>query len=469
MKICVADDEMEVRLSIIQKLTALFPDEQIFDVGFGRQAAEQITLVKPDLVFLDIRMPEMDGIEILRFLKETSSRIHVVIISGYDEFEYARKSLQLGAMDYLLKPADRIQLSEIVEKVQKELTAALLTELDLLVSKEPGVRAILKEIHPVNASLWFDERIWKRIQFEDGPPSADFLSREILLTFVTDAGNRGKVVQTNLDQGGGCFREKKKFAEALLLEYQRNRQTFFFQLKGEEAALNPKERKEAAKRAAKMRQEMISRARGGDFAGLERDLERWFDCLEQAGYEELQKECGYLMSLLDEGLSKQEIIYLEEDTLYYWADWVARHRTWDELKGKIKKIVLGGVKALKNLEQQQEQHASGLQPWLLEALRLVENCSDPNVSLEWIAEEVNVHPVTLSRIFKQQTGMNFVKYLTQKRLRMARTLLLETNKKINEIAEEVGYADYPYFRSKFKKEFGLSPSEFRKSQGIASD
>jgi len=471
MKICVADDELEVRLSIIQKLTALFPEEQIFDVGFGRRAVEQISLVQPDLVFLDIRMPELDGIEILRVLREGNSQIYVVIISGYDDFEYARKALQHGAMDYLLKPADRAQLQDIVRKVQADLAAAFLKELEALAAAHPGARAVLKEVTPGNASLWFDERIWKRI-IMGGPSAAcdpEAASNDVLCTFTTDAGAEGRVVQTELDNGQGCFQDRNLFLGVLLDEHYKVRQHEFFRLSGFRAVTSRPEQKEAARQAARMRQEMLSRARAGDFAELEHDLEAWFRYLELAGYGELQKECGYLMALLDEGLSKQEIIYLEEDTLYYWAEWVAKYRAWDELKEKITRIVLGGVRALKSLEQQQGQQITGSQPWIRQALQLMKESSDPNLSLESVAEAVNVHPVTLSRIFKQQTGINFVRYLTQKRLELARQLLLQTNRKIIDIAEEVGYMDYPYFRNKFKKEFGLSPSEFRKSHGLSAD
>jgi YesN/AraC family two-component response regulator len=79
-----------------------------------------------------------------------------------------------------------------------------------------------------------------------------------------------------------------------------------------------------------------------------------------------------------------------------------------------------------------------------------------------------VHSVTLSRIFKQQTGMNFVKYVVRCRLKRAQHLLLKTDKKIDEISEEIGYIDYRYFRNLFKKEFGLTPSEYRKKNRVSA-
>ncbi len=93
------------------------------------------------------------------------------------------------------------------------------------------------------------------------------------------------------------------------------------------------------------------------------------------------------------------------------------------MKQKIWKFVLDGVRALTQLENQ-----SSLS-WFRQALQLVDTSRDPNLSLEMVADAVGVHPVTLSRIFKQQTGMNFVKYMIRSRLRHAQTLLLQTDKK----------------------------------------
>lgn len=199
---------------------------------------------------------------------------------------------------------------------------------------------------------------------------------------------------------------------------------------------------------------------------METALSGWLEQLAQMDYATIQKECVYLMAALDEGLIQQnEIIVIEEEKIHYWSSWVRKHKTWDALRLHIRKFVLDGVRALKQVEN---PSSTG---WFEQAVQIVNRSRDPNLSLETVAEEVGVHPVTLSRIFKQQTGMNFVKYLVRLRLRHAQTLLLTTDKKINQISEEIGYADYRYFRNLFKKEFGMTPSEYRKKNGIftASD
>ncbi|WP_424765613.1 response regulator transcription factor [Paenibacillus sp. sgz302251] len=472
MKICVVDDESEVRTSIIQKVTALFPHEQVFNAEFGHKALEQISLVLPELVFLDIRMPELSGLEILEILKEKHPAMHVVIISGYDDFEYARKALQHGAADYLLKPADRGQLKEIVEKVRTSLEKRMKNELEQLIIKMPFPYFSTQQMELYNVSLWFDERELKSILIGDRAvllaPYRDTLE-QVMLSFIHESGAEGIVVKATPEQAQSTFREKVGFLPLLAAEFLKRSSKQFFQHADAERRKNRIDRKEWTKQTHGYRQQIIHQARTGDNLELERTLDAWLNMLSHMSYEELKKEASYLMALLDEGLVKNDVIMLDEETLYYWNDWVSKYKTWDELRTRLRKMILGGVMALKETQlQTRDPLEPNMNNWFKQALQLIEASYDINLSLDSVSEAVNVHSVTLSRTFKQQMGVNFVRYMTSKRMKMAKSLLLNTNKKVNEIAEETGYADHAYFRSLFKKEFGYSPSELRKQNGIAT-
>ncbi|WP_336773040.1 response regulator transcription factor [Paenibacillus sp. MMO-58] len=470
MKICVVDDESEVRVSIIQKLTALFPHEQVFNAEFGYEALKRIELIQPDLVFLDIRMPEFDGLNILQRIHEKYPAIHVVIISGYDDFEYARRALTLGATGFLLKPADRGELSDIVLKVKGMLVQTFIKELDQLMRVTPIPHVSIEQVQPFNVSLWFDEREWKQIELGNRAALLDQYntSHDILLTLTLDSDLEAIVLRAPLEESASGFRERKAFLPALQSQMRMKRELRFFQMNDAPPSGKRAGQKEWANQAAKHRQIIIQHARTGEISELEMGLNAWFECLTNVTYDELRKECAYLMAVLDEGLGRNNVIMVDEETLYYWHEWIGRHHTWEVLKDRIRHMVINGVRALKKLDQQDREIPQAVN-WFKQALQVIENSNEKNLSLEVVSEAVNVHPVTLSRMFKQQMGITFVRYLTRRRMKHASALLLNTRKKVNEISEDIGYADYAYFRSLFKKEFGYSPSEFRKNNGILTE
>lgn len=470
MRICVVDDEREVRISIIQKLTQVCPNEEIFDVGFGHEALEQISFIRPDLIFLDIRMPEIDGLELLQQLKTTYPFMHVVIISGYDDFEYARRALQWGATDYLLKPADRKQLKANVDRVKQEHERVFRQQFELLESKHPHRLLRFKDLTLYNLSLWFNERQRKTALFAaESQQQVDELMRspqQLLFAFSTANGVKGVVARAESPVEGDGFSEREQCLPYLAARISLVEQRLFF---GSESGSVRRTDPAAAQQAQLLRRRMISAVVKGEDEVLEAVLDNWFVCLVSMTLPDLRRECAQLIAAVDGGMTRQEqeVLVLDEESLYYWHAWVSDYQSWEELKEGVSQLVIGGVTALHSLSRQAE--ASQGMSWFEQAVKLLEQSTDPDISLESVAEAVNVHPVTLSRMFKQQMGVTFVRYLTARKLQLASELLLTTDKRINDISDEIGYSDYRYFRTLFKKEFGHSPSEHRARHGLEGE
>lgn len=455
MIICVADDEQEVRESIINKLKSLFPHADIYDVEFGVRALENLQIVRPDLAFLDIRMPEMDGLDILEKIKQSHPTMQAVILSGYDDFEYARKALQRGALNYLLKPADRDELREVVISVQAQMEQRCLKQLKPHLDKLRAEQTCVQVVRCYNTSLWFDERKIKQVWIGDDAEIPVSLSceRDVLLEFVVNRAGRGFIaIVREGTHNHYTFAERKDVIKAMsaAIEAWETRQFF-----GGPRDRSPGEESKAKQEAARQRERVLQAAQNLRVDELRVALDAWLACLGTMGLKALKTECVYLMASLDEGLVRSNVMFLQEDKKQYWWQWVSKHQTWDELAASLRKFIVDGIKALKEVDKQDGDH------WFMQALNWIERSKDPNLSLERAAEQFGVHPVTLSRLFKQHTGMNFVNYMARQKLINAQTLLRSTDKKINEIAEEVGYADYRYFRMLFKREFGLTPSEYR--------
>ncbi|HEY5586952.1 MAG TPA: response regulator [Ruminiclostridium sp.] len=119
MKILIVDDENIIRMGIKTVIERSGRDWNIIGEAIdGVDALEQIECYKPNVIITDIRMPEIDGIELSKIVSVKYPDILVIVISGYAEFEYAKEAVKFGAVDYLLKPTKPEDLIESLEKAE---------------------------------------------------------------------------------------------------------------------------------------------------------------------------------------------------------------------------------------------------------------------------------------------------------------------------------------------------------------
>lgn len=147
-KILIAEDESEMRNLLVKYIKREEPELEV--VGSAVNGKEALSLTeecRPDIVLTDISMPVMDGLEFLQRAMQQNILLKAVIISGYDEFEYAKKAIALGVSDYLLKPFDPFELKEVLGKIKEELgkQKILLDNMQLLKEKVDVNATIQKE------------------------------------------------------------------------------------------------------------------------------------------------------------------------------------------------------------------------------------------------------------------------------------------------------------------------------------
>ena len=128
LRVLIADDECTIR----EGFKRLFNWEEhgcslVGEAENGREALEKIAALAPDIVIMDISMPVMSGLEVIRQARQSASHTAVVIVSGYDDFSYCQEALRLRVEAYLLKPVDFEELREIVDSLKIKLG-----EMDLL-------------------------------------------------------------------------------------------------------------------------------------------------------------------------------------------------------------------------------------------------------------------------------------------------------------------------------------------------
>ena len=119
MKILIVDDERLVRITLESMLMDICKDDIIFQARNAMEMAELLKETKIDVVFLDINMPRQKGLDAMESMKKECPDIDWCILTGYSEFSYAKRALELGAKGYLVKPPDPDELFKFMEEIRK--------------------------------------------------------------------------------------------------------------------------------------------------------------------------------------------------------------------------------------------------------------------------------------------------------------------------------------------------------------
>lgn len=121
-RIILVDDEEEVRKGIIRKIDWENLGFQVVgDAENGEDALEKIEQLEPDVVMTDIRMPYMDGLTLCSRIRQKYPSVKILIFSGFDDFEYAQTAIKLNVTEYILKPVNVEELTEILNRVRDNL------------------------------------------------------------------------------------------------------------------------------------------------------------------------------------------------------------------------------------------------------------------------------------------------------------------------------------------------------------
>ena len=137
LKVLVVEDEELIRKGIALAVDwAALDCVVVGEAANGREALEAVKRYHPSLIITDLKMPEMDGLEMLAALREQGNPVYVIILTAYDSFAYAQQALRLGAVDFLLKPFHDGELEQAVLNLQKRMEQTQQSEEPFL----PGLK-----------------------------------------------------------------------------------------------------------------------------------------------------------------------------------------------------------------------------------------------------------------------------------------------------------------------------------------
>ncbi|WP_270170736.1 response regulator [Paenibacillus sp. SYP-B4298] len=523
MRVMFVDDEPIIREglhSLIDWRDAGF--DECLEAPNAIAAMELMKASPPDLVITDIFMPEMSGIDFARQAKTEFPSIRFIILTGYEKFEYAREAVAIGISSYLVKPVLPDELKESVQSVVQEIGQEQRTSLinadarrkldiykpivieklwaDLLSGAFAGTDEMNERMEAAGLQAlpgcYLGVSIKLNMNSLLRDPYNDMTQVNGEVRRIAAERLRGRWLHI-ADAGPGLLRivlqceVEPKAYEQLLGECERKLglsacigiggtypelTSIFKSINEAEEAVHLLSLMESG---GVMSYESIPSWRNShiDYPYVEEkeliEAIRFRDQLDDQPLApfvralEAQQAAPQMMKLM--------FVHLL-GTIYRLAD---EYKAGDSLPPYIENYArLSDMDSVSDIQQffetcfnqllaiKARTHA-GYVDILVERAKLamVEGYADSNLSVSTVARLLCITPNYLSRIFHQKTGMTCVEYLTGIRLDEAKKLLIHTSLKNYDIAEKIGYASAHYFSSLFKKNTGLTPSEFRERHG----
>lgn len=504
MRIVIAEDEPKTREGLINVIHR-FTDYEI--VGVAADGMEGLRLTQetnPDLVISDIKMPVLDGLGMLEKIKEEQMDVQAVLLTGYSEFEYARKALQLQVVEYILKPLEIDQFLSVLKKVEGRIekqNARRLTPNQILrsyvladESEREQMLPVLEEslgandrvlstmflIRPRSIARETYEEIHKRLQsLLDAlcMENCYFIIRQgedggVFLLLVDTERNRnlktifaGRILpQLQEISECACSMMKMYGIKDISQVMEKLTQLLKYSFSVPEGKIIDWETAqtityEKLEYPSALENEMIQYIRTGK---RDKVLDVCREFMEQVIESNASPECirDYTTRIVVGAMrvvGEMRSNLNQEEEIRYMLDSIHKSHSQKEVRYQFEKI-------LKNVTAQEEYAEQNITEngIVLNAISYIRENYGKNIGLIDVAQFCNVRPEYLSRIFKEETGVKFVDFLTNFRISMAKRLLISGHYKVAEVAEMVGFCDQKYFQKVFKKVCGVTPSEYKK-------
>ncbi|WP_424767805.1 response regulator [Paenibacillus sp. sgz302251] len=528
-KVMLVDDEMIVRQGIMTSIDwAEHGIEIASEAKNGKEALEKLKNEKVDLVVTDIRMPVMTGIELARLIKTEMPEIEVVMLSGYEDFHYAKEAMSIGIKEYLLKPIMADKLVETIAQIrdqQQEKRSVQENEsirnqifnenipfiksklMNSLINKKSDTNESIDKaktlkvdlsgpayhifVIDIDDFLLFTERSSQKekdaykfavlniaeetlISCLPGFVCYGDMDKMIgLINAERDASiigvceeiqfNIQKYLKLSVTIGIGrpslnILEIDRAYAEAALAVQQKA-----FQGKGKIIMFN-KEQEQLLSSGNSVifftdeEKELIHHLKTLNTDGVREMMNKYFVCFtaENLSFNKIKGLCIRLITSVTQtieemGISAEQLL----GTGFIPHVEVEKYEVLTDLITWINEM-MEGILAL--IQENSNHNARKI---VKEAILYVSKHYDKEISLTEVADHVYVTPAHFSKVFKQEMGVTFIKWLNQYRVEEAKKLLKNTWLKTYEIAEKVGYQDYKYFSIIFKKHTGCSPRDFR--------
>lgn len=516
MKALIVDDEKIIR----EGIWAVVPWEtigihEVFQAVSGKEALPIIKQQQPDVIITDIQMAEMTGLELIAEIRNIQSDARIIVLTGYDEFDYARECLRMQVQDFLLKPVDEEVLIDTIKKQIQNINDTR--------EKEEQLKH-MRRISGTSEQLELERQLRKLVKREAvEQTTADICSK---YSYRADSKMRVAILLPSVYSYGIRAGERESLSiltiKNLLIGYldaERRGITFedagrilLVLFEGEKSD----ELENCVDTLTKLIQDECSvRLRivmGSSVAGfakvhtsyndamflLEKEKDEYKTFIvnkENKGQLDMFREVyAEFLSTLNANIGNTEVVLRIFDAFctatnsYNITDQYVRRccfeiastvyfsyvvESGDNADSKLNVLLAALLGAgrkenyeitkafLENLLRVEDDEANEL---IAQVKRYINEHLTEEISVAGIAAHFYLSPNYFSRLFKRIINEGCNEYIVRKRIEKAEYLLDTTNMKIGRIAQEVGYRDTNYFSLAFKRHMGMSPGQYRDKQ-----
>lgn len=518
MKAIIIDDEQHVR----EGLHLLADWEQfgitdVYEAKDGAEAKEQITKHRPEIIFTDMNMPKVDGIDLLKWLYEKKLQSKIIVVSGYDDYHYMRNALCYGSFDYILKPIDPVILNDTLARATSEWKKQQVARASTLEATR-----VINEVKPLywdhlltnllTHSVISQETV-NKIQAEFAinikqvqctvavltlvPIIQKAFGEDKNLAFFTLLNICNEIIQGK-NKHGICFRNETKDNEIVMFMWEKSdylisqiheciykcyqmklpiavgKESHSLQESYQSALLALKKHnllgksnniayyhdmaKSSLLHLFDYSQELMWALRSGSMEKVDEILQRLFHRLQmnnELSMEQIQAWETQFEQMRTNWLKEYSID--EATVLYngvnYWEE--DGLFSFQKFKEEKRKEFHQLLELLSKVKYQKEKNS------IQEIAAYIRNHYDKEITLQEIADRFYLSREYISRRFRQEYADTITNYLTNIRVMKAKELLENPHLKIYEIAFMVGYQNEKYFSKVFKKSTGFTPNEYR--------
>ena len=506
-RMLVVDDEKTERECVRFLIEQSGLPLEVSEAGDGREALMQLKETDgADILFTDVQMPLMDGLELIREAEKLFPDMKILIFSSYADFEYARTALTLGVVNYILKPLIPEELEKSLEgligQLDEEAASRKLKDrqksfmlqyaLQLSISGnldgsrvEPAVIKQLERFHCMvlvdfdgdfleNNSFVFYEslRYAMKLDMESLNLSPD-QALLLLRTPVENPKEWGMKLLFHIQETfqiscwlaiSGPLSGQASLKDAFAAVEQQMERRFWEPQVHVFAEQERENAQDGGENGTDENRQLlqIKRALGNrDGAALQEALDSLF-----AKYRSRQNQSQIYVKFIFSNLLTTLYPFLNEmdgekktldamiSDLYLQPDISEIVRMVQELASRI----IGGFSSGPSIRRE-----------ILEVTDYIGANYGKELSVERLASIVFLTPDYLSRLFKKSMGKSISQYIRQFRMEKARELLTGTNRKVIDIGEAVGYPNYSYFCQSFREYFGTSPERYRQERRLGDE